>query len=75
MSLTITTARSAPTTAELVGVGVFSDKDRPKGLPDDALDSRGFEGTLGKTMIVGSAGGEGRRRLLLVTTRLRRATR
>jgi leucyl aminopeptidase len=52
MSLTITTARSAPATAELVGVGVFSDKDRPKGLPNEILDSRGFEGTLGKTMIV-----------------------
>ncbi|NNC78934.1 MAG: leucyl aminopeptidase [Acidimicrobiales bacterium] len=57
MPLTITTARSAPATAELVGIGVFSDRDRPKSLPDTVLDSRGFEGTLGKTMIVESKKG------------------
>jgi leucyl aminopeptidase len=57
MALMITTARSAPAAAKLVGVGVFSDKDRPKGLPDALLDSRGFDGSLGKTMIVETSKG------------------
>lgn len=52
MALTITTARSAPAAAKIVGVGVFSDLDRPEGLPDDVLDARGFDAKLGKTMIV-----------------------
>lgn len=52
MALTITTARSAPAASKIVGVGVFSDKDRPAGLPDALLDSRGFDAKLGKTMIV-----------------------
>ena len=52
MAFTISTARSAPASAELVGVGVFSDRDRPAGLDGAALDSRGFEGKLGTTMIV-----------------------
>ena len=52
MTLTITTARSAPSTAELVGVGVFSDRDRPADLPASVLDSRGFDAKLGKAMIV-----------------------
>ncbi len=52
MALTITTARSAPAAAKLVGVGVFSDLDRPDTLPSDLLDSRGFDAGLGKTMIV-----------------------
>ena len=52
MALTITTARSAPAAVKLVGVGVFSDLDRPDSLPSDVLDSRGFNGGLGKTMIV-----------------------
>ena len=52
MALTITTARSAPAAVKLVGVGVFSDLDRPDSLPSDVLDSRGFNGGLGKTMII-----------------------
>ena len=52
MALTITTARSAPAAAKLVGVGVFTDDDRPDSLPKDLLDSRGFDAKLGKTMIV-----------------------
>jgi len=52
MALTITTARSAPSAAKLVGVGVFTDDDRPKSLPKALLDSRGFDAKLGKTMIV-----------------------
>jgi len=52
MALTITTARSAPAAAKLVGVGVFSDVDRPASLPGALLDSRGFDAKLGKTMIV-----------------------
>ena len=52
MALNLTTARSAPAAAEIVGIGVFSDRDRPAVLPDDALDSRGFEAKLGTTMIV-----------------------
>ena len=52
MALTITTARSAPAATKLVGVGVFSDKDRPKNLPKSLLDSRGFDAKLGQTMIV-----------------------
>lgn len=57
MTLTITTARSAPAATKLVGVGVFSDVDRPKGLPGEVLDSRGFSAKLGKTMIVETKGG------------------
>ena len=57
MALTITTARSAPTTTKLVGVGVFSDLDRPENLSKEALDSRGFDAGLGKTMIVETADG------------------
>ena len=57
MALTITTARSAPTATKLVGVGVFSDLDRPELLPKDALESRGFDAGLGKTMIVETADG------------------
>jgi leucyl aminopeptidase len=52
MALNLTTARSAPAAAEIVGVGVFSDRDRPAVLSDDVLDSRGFEAKLGTTMIV-----------------------
>ena len=52
MALTITTARSAPAAAKLVGIGVFTDDDRPDDLPKDLLDSRGFDAKLGKTMIV-----------------------
>ncbi len=52
MALTLTTARSAPAAVKLVGVGVFSDADRPDTLPGDVLDSRGFDAGLGKTMIV-----------------------
>ncbi|MGI9608185.1 MAG: M17 family peptidase N-terminal domain-containing protein, partial [Acidimicrobiales bacterium] len=52
MALTISTARSAPASAEIVGIGVFSDGERPGVLPDDVLESRGFEGDLGKTIIV-----------------------
>lgn len=52
MALTITTARSAPAAAKLVGVGVFTDDDRPETLPKAVLDSRGFDAKLGKTMIV-----------------------
>lgn len=52
MALTITTARSAPAATKIVGVGAFSDQDRPDGLPDALLDSRGFDAKLGKTMIV-----------------------
>lgn len=52
MALTITTARSAPAAVKLVGVGVFSDLDRPDSLPSEVLDSRGFNGGLGKTMII-----------------------
>ena len=52
MALTLTTARSAPAAAKLLGVGVFSDLDRPDGLPGELLDSRGFDAKLGKTMIV-----------------------
>jgi len=52
MALTITTARSAPAAAKLLGVGVFTDDDRPDSLPKDVLDSRGFDAKLGKTMIV-----------------------
>jgi len=52
MALTITTARSAPSATKLVGIGVFSDLDRPESLPGEVLDSRGFDAKLGKTMIV-----------------------
>ncbi len=52
MALTITTARSAPAATKLVGIGVFSDLDRPDVLPADVLESRGFDAKLGKTMIV-----------------------
>ncbi len=52
MALTITTARSAPAATKIFGVGAFSDQDRPDGLPDALLDSRGFDAKLGKTMIV-----------------------
>ena len=52
MALTITTARSAPSAAKLVGIGVFTDNDRPDSLPKALLDSRGFDAKLGKTMIV-----------------------
>ncbi len=52
MALTITTARSAPAATKLVGVGVFTDNDRPDSLPKAVLDSRGFDAKLGKTMIV-----------------------
>ena len=52
MALTITTARSAPAASKILGVGVFSDKDRPSDLPSALLDSRGFDAKLGKTMIV-----------------------
>lgn len=52
MALTITTARSAPAATKLVGIGVFSDLDRPEILSGDALDSRGFEAGVGKTMII-----------------------
>ncbi len=57
MALTITTARSAPAAAPLVGVGVFKDLDRPDGLTNAVLDARGFDAKLGKTMIVESNGG------------------
>lgn len=57
MALTITTARSAPAATKLVGIGVFSDLDRPEILSGDALDSRGFEAGLGKTMIVETSEG------------------
>lgn len=57
MALTITTARSAPAASKIVGVGVFSDKDRPVGLPTALLDSRGFDAKLGKTMIVETSDG------------------
>jgi len=52
MALTITTARTAPAASKIVGVGAFSDLDRPDDLPGDLLDSRGFDAKLGKTMIV-----------------------
>ena len=52
MALTLNTARSAPASAELIGVGVFSDRDRPPDLDTAALDSRGFEAKAGTTMIV-----------------------
>lgn len=52
MALTISTARTAPAATKIVGVGVFSDQDRPSDLPDSLLESRGFDGKLGKTMIV-----------------------
>ena len=52
MALTITTARSAPAASKILGLGVFSDKDRPASLPSALLDSRGFDAALGKTMIV-----------------------
>ncbi len=57
MALTITTARSAPAAASLVGVGVFKDLDRPDDLPTAVLEARGFDGKLGKTMIVEGANG------------------
>lgn len=57
MTLTLTTARSTPAGAELVGVGVFSDRDRPAQLPGDVLDSRGFDASAGKTMIVNTEKG------------------
>ncbi len=57
MTLTLSTARSAPSSAEVVGVGVFSDRDRPKDLDQAALDSRGFDGKLGTTMIVDTSKG------------------
>ncbi len=57
MALTITTARSAPTAAELIGVGVFSDLDRPDSLPNALLDARGFDAKLGKAMTVEADGG------------------
>ncbi len=38
-------------------MGIFSDKDRPEGLPDVLLDSRGFDAKLGKTMIVETSDG------------------
>ncbi len=57
MALTITTARSAPAAALLVGRGVFSNLDRPDDLPSAVLDARGFDGKLGKTMIVEGANG------------------
>lgn len=57
MALTITTARSAPAAASLVGVGVFKDLDRPDELPGALLDARGFDAKLGKTMIVETADG------------------
>ena len=52
MALTITTARSAPAATKIIGIGAFSDQDRPDGLPDALLESRGFDAKLGKTMIV-----------------------
>ena len=57
MALTITTARSAPAAATLVGIGVFKDLDRPDDLPTAVLEARGFDAKLGKTMIV--EGGKG----------------
>ena len=57
MALTITTARSAPAAASLVGVGVFKDLDRPEELPSALLDARGFDAKLGKTMIVETTDG------------------
>ena len=52
MALTITTARSAPAAASLVGVGVFTDLDLPDDLPAALLKARGFEAKLGKIMVV-----------------------
>ena len=57
MALTITTARSAPAASALTGIGIFKDHDRPDGLPDAVLDARGFDGSLGKVMIVEGAKG------------------
>ncbi len=52
MALTISTARSAPAAAELIAIGVFSDGDHPDGIDEAVLESRGFDGSLGKAMIV-----------------------
>ncbi len=57
MALTLSTARSAPAAAELVGIGIFKGADLPENLPSAVLESRGFDGSLGKMMIVETANG------------------
>ena len=57
MALTITTARSAPAATKLVGIGVFSDLDRPAEPSKALLDARGFNGKLGKSIIAETSKG------------------
>jgi leucyl aminopeptidase len=58
MSLAFSTARSNPRSADVVGIGVFTDGPVPRGLGLNraSLVTLGFEGKVGQTALVPSAG-------------------
>ena len=58
MSLAFSTARSNPRSADVVGIGVFTDGPVPRGLGLNraSLGTLGFDGKVGQTALVPSAG-------------------
>ena len=61
MPITFAVARMAPTSADVVALGVFADRpdSRPADLPWAELEARGFEGKVGQVQLTAAGATSG----------------